>query len=149
MGRLPAEIVGAFGLAVVAVAAWAVAAGRFGPQAVTLWLVNGLFATNQILYVQLRIHEARIASHSLLSGDRAILLAVEAFTAVFLIGAWRDGWVPGLAAVAFLPLFVRAAMWSLGRKSRPLQIHRLGKTELVHAILFGLVVIVAFRLSIP
>jgi hypothetical protein len=57
VGRLVSQIAGAFGLSVVAVAAWAVVAGRVDPEALALWLINGLFATNQILYVQLRIRE--------------------------------------------------------------------------------------------
>lgn len=149
MGRLLAEIVSAFGLTVVAMAAWAVAAGRFGPQAVVLWLLNGLFATNQILYVQLRIQEARPSKHSSRSRDRAIFQAVEAFTAAILLAAWRGSLMPALALVAFLPVLTRGGLWSIRPSKKPLQIHRLGKSELAHAILFGLLLIFAFRLSMP
>ena len=149
VGRLLGEIISAFGLTVAAMAAWAVAAGRFDPQAAVLWLMNGLFATNQILYVQFRIQEARGSKHSSRSRVNAIFLAVEAFTVVLLIAAWRGSLIPGLALVAFLPVLARGTLWSFRRTKQPLQIHRLGKTELGHAILFGLLVIVAFRLFIP
>ena len=147
--RLLSEIIGTFGLTIPAMAAWAVAAGRFDSQAVVLWLLNGLFATNQILYVQMRIQETRRFQHSLHSWDRVIFLAVEAFTVAVLIAAWRRSLMPGLALVAFLPVFTRGVVWSFRRTRQALQIHRLGKSELAHAILFGLLVIIAFRLFIP
>jgi hypothetical protein len=149
VGRVLGEIIGAFGLTVVALAGWAVAAGRFGPEALKLWLMNGLFATNQVLYVQLRIHETRDARQSLLSRDKLLFLAGEVLTTVFLIAAWRASLIPGLAVLAFLPILVRGGVWSVRSEVHPLKIHRLGKTELAHAILFGLLVIASFRLHIP
>ena len=149
VGRLLGEIIGAFGLAVVALAGWAVAAGRFDPEALTLWLMNGLFATNQILYIQLRIHETRDSRHPLHSVDKLLFVAGETLTALLLVAAWRARLLPGLAVLAFLPILVRGAVWSVRRGAQPLKIHRLGKTELTHAILFGLLVILSFRLHIP
>lgn len=146
-GRVIGEIIGAFGLAVAALAGWAVAAGRFDREALALWLLNGLFATNQILYVQLRIHETR--DSTLLSRDKLMFLAGEILTVMVLVAAWRGGLMPGLALFAFLPILARGAAWSLRSGVRPLKIHRLGKTELAHAILFGVLLIVGFRLHVP
>lgn len=148
-GRVLGEIIGGFGLAVVAMASWAVAAGRFDREALTLWLLNGLFATNQILYVQLRIHETRDSTRPLLSRDKLLFLAGEALTVVVLVAAWRAGVMPGLALLAFLPILVRGAVWSVRSGARPLKIHRLGKTELAHAILFGLLLIASYRVHVP
>jgi hypothetical protein len=149
VGRVLGEIAGAFGLAVVALAGWAVAAGRFGPEAYTLWLMNGLFATNQILYVQLRIHETRGSTQPQLSRNRLLFLAGEVLTTMVLVAAWRARLIPGLAVLAFLPILVRGGVWSVRSGAQPLKIHRLGKTELAHAILFGLLVIAGFRLHVP
>jgi hypothetical protein len=149
VGRVLGEITGAFGLAVVALAGWAVAAGRFDREALTLWLMNGLFATNQILYVQLRIHETRDSTQPPLSRDKLLYLAGEALTSMVLVAAWRVGLVPGLALLAFLPILVRGVVWSVRSGACPLKIHRLGKTELAHAILFGLLLIAGFRLHVP
>jgi hypothetical protein len=147
-GRLPAEIIAAFGLTVAAVAAWAVAAGRLERQALTLWLLNGLFATNQILYVQFRIREARGPKPSQLRNKR-LFLASEAITAAVLLACEWESLVPGLALLAFLPAILRGAVWFLRPNHHPLQIHHLGKTELMHAIVFGVLIIAGFRLGIP
>lgn len=147
-GRLSGEMIGAFGLTLAAVAGWSVAAGEFGQQALVIWTFNGLFATDQILYVQLRIHEVRAANGSLASSGRKLFLAVEACIAVLLIGGAYAGYVPWMALLAFLPVFVRGSAWSLRRTNSRLQIHRLGKTELLYSILFGFLLIAAFRLPI-
>lgn len=149
VGRLAGEIIGAFGLAVVAVAAWTMAAGRFDLEAVTLWLMNGLFATNQILYVQLRIHEVRDSGESSDSGGKLLFYAGEGLTATVLIAAWRAKLMPALALLAFLPILLRDGLRFIRSGAQPLKIHRLGKTELVHAIVFALLVIASFRLHVP
>lgn len=148
VGRVLGEITGAFGLAVAALAGWAVAAGLFGPEALTLWLMNGLFATNQVLYVQLRIHETRDSKQPPLSRGKLLFLAGEILTAMILAAAWRTRLIPGLAVLAFLPILVRGGAWSVRSAAQPLKIHRLGKTELAHAILFGLLLIASFRLHV-
>lgn len=148
-GRLLGEMTGAFGLAVVAVAAWAVAAGRFGSEALVLWGMNGLFATDQILYVQLRLRETRVSHRSSPFRFKLLFLAGEGFTVAILLAGWRAGLIPGLALLAFLPILVRGSMWSVSRGHQPLRIHRVGKTELAYAIFFGLLVIAGFRLPVP
>lgn len=148
-GRLLGEMTGAFGLAVVAVAAWAVAAGRFDTEALVLWGMNGLFAANQILYVQLRLRQQRASNRFSRSWFKLLFLAGEGFTAMILLAGWRASLIPGLALLAFLPILVRGAMWSIRRDHRPLRIHRVGKTELAYAIFFGLLVIAGFRLPLP
>ena len=62
----------------------------------------------------------------------------------FLAGIWRAGWLPGLVLVAFGPLIARGIMWLL-ESPRPLQVHRLGVTELFYAVVFGLFFIVAYH----
>lgn len=148
-GRLPGEVIGAFGLALAAVAGWAVAAGGIERQALTLWILNGLFAANQILYVQLRIREARGAAAASRSGNRMLFLAGEALIALLLIAGAGAGLIPRLALLAFVPVLARGGIWSLRADHWPLQIYRLGKSELFHSILFGLLIIAAFRLRIP
>lgn len=147
-GRLPSEIIGAFGLALVALASWTVAAGRFDFEAITLWLINGLFATNQILYVQLRIREVRDPKEASYFGSKLLFLVGEVVTVLILFAAWRARLLPWFALLAFLPILVRGGAWSFRRRTQPLQIHRLGKSELAHAILFGLLVILSFRLRV-
>ena len=54
------EMVGTIGLTASAPAAYYVITGKFNATAWTLWLANILFAGDQIHYVQLRIHTAKI-----------------------------------------------------------------------------------------
>jgi len=58
--RMLSEIVGTTGLTSAAPAAYYVMTGKFGATAWMLWLANLIFAGNQIHYVQLRIHTAKI-----------------------------------------------------------------------------------------
>jgi hypothetical protein len=57
--RMAAEVVGALALTSTAPAAYCVAMGRLDAKAWALWLVNWLFATDQIYFVWLRIRGAR------------------------------------------------------------------------------------------
>jgi 4-hydroxybenzoate polyprenyltransferase len=58
--RMLSEIVGTIGLTASAPAAYYVITGNFNATAWMLWLANILFAGDQIHYVQLRIHTAKI-----------------------------------------------------------------------------------------
>ncbi len=147
--RLAGEVIGAFGLTLAAVAGWAVAAGGFKQQALAIWILNGIFAADQILYVQLRIGEVRAAKGSSGFSGRIPFLATEALIALFLIAGAHAGFIPWLALLAFLPILVRGGAWALRSDRDRLQIHRLGKSELFNSILFGLLLIAAFRLCIP
>lgn len=149
VGRLPGEIIGAFGLTLAAVAGWAVAAGGFERQALVIWILNGLFAADQILYVQFRIREVRAGKGSSGSGGRILFLAVEIFITLLLIAGALGGFMPWLVLLAFLPVLVRGCVWSLGSDHGRLQIHRLGKSELSYSILFGLLLIAAFCAYVP
>ncbi|HEV2424088.1 MAG TPA: YwiC-like family protein [Terriglobia bacterium] len=146
--RAPGEVVGAFGLALTAVGGWAVATGQINSQAVALWILNGLFATIQIIYVQFRIRAARGGSFPKASTRRRLLIG-EMFVFLVLVAGASAGVMPALALVAFLPILVDVVNWSLRATSQPLEIHRLGRSQLAHSILFGLLLITAFRLPFP
>lgn len=144
--RMPAEILAAFGMTLAAAAGYMVAAGKTGNLAIGVWLLNGLFAANQILYVQLRIRETRDAGNSPSLRRKRIFLASEAVTAAAIIAGSLTGLLPGLALISFVPLLVRGCIWSFRTGQTPLRIHRLGKTELAQAIVFGLLLIAAARI---
>jgi hypothetical protein len=66
-------------------------------------------------------------------------------TVVLLVAAWRNGYLPRLAAAAYAPVLIRGLRWFLqGQES--LAVHRLGFTELAHAMAFGALFIVGFLL---
>jgi hypothetical protein len=145
--RLPSEIIAVFGMTLAAAAGYIVASGKTGNPAIGLWLLNGLFAANQVLYVQFRIGETRDNGHPSSMKRKRIFLATQGATVLAIMGGARAGWLPGMAIIAFVPLFVRGSIWSLRSAETPLRIHRLGKTELAHAILFGLLLIAASHIS--
>lgn len=141
--RMAAQIVGALGLTATAPAAYYVVTGRIDATAVALWLANWGFASDQIRFVQLRIHAARA------NGVRERLAQGKGFffgqvvLAVALAFAWQFGRMPGIAALAFVPLLLRGFVWFF-RKPEPLAVHKLGKDELTHAIVFGALMIAGF-----
>ena len=63
----------------------------------------------------------------------------------FALGACWLGFFPRAAAVAFLPVLLRGTFWFL-RKRQPLDVHKLGFTELGHSLLFGALLCTAFLL---
>jgi hypothetical protein len=144
-GRMPAQIIGAIGLTSTAAGAYYVATGRLDRTAIALWLANWLFAADQIHFVQVRIHSSRADGlEEKLQLGLPFLVAQIGLIGVVL-AACRFGLFPFAAAVAFLPVLLRGTLWFL-RKRQPLDVHRLGFTELGHSLLFGALLCAAFLL---
>jgi len=142
--RMNAQLTGAIALSSTGVGAYYLATGRFGPTAASLWLVNWLFAADQIHFVQLRIHSARdLAAREKLLGGRGFLLH-QAVSLLLLAWLWRAGWLPGLILVAFGPLIARGFKWLL-ESPQPVRVHRLGVSELLYGVVFGMFFIVAYH----
>jgi hypothetical protein len=144
--RMAAQMIGALGLTATAAGAYFVVTGRLDSTAMSLWAANWLFAANQIHYVQTRIHNARLTDpREKLARGRAFL-AGQFATALLLGLGWRAALLPGAAALAFGPVLVRGFAW-FGRGRRPLAIYRLGFTELAHALVFGVLLILGYRID--
>lgn len=141
--RMAAQIIGAAGLSSSAAAAYYVVTGRFDQVAAALWLANWLFAGDQIHYVQLTLHHARVKGiiERLYNGLGFFFGQVVLFAAVF--GACSVGVLPKLALLAFVPVLVRGLMFFFKRPG-PLALTRLGVSELIHSISFGLLLFVSF-----
>ncbi len=143
-GRMAAQLIGSAGLTVTAPAAWYVITGRLDGHALGLWLANWIFAGNQIHFVQLRLHGARLSSW----GDkvrfgRVFLLNQCLMTAVLAFIA-REHLMPALCLVAFVPLLIRGFWW-FRPGVQPLLVRRLGWSELAHGIAFALLLITTYR----
>jgi hypothetical protein len=143
--RMLAQLIGALGLTSTAAGSYYVFTGRFDSRALMVWSLNWFFAANQIQFVQLRIRSARAER----PGEKFQLgwayLVGELITTLALLGGWLSGSLPVAAALAFLPVFYRGTAWFFKRPA-PLRIHRLGISELIHAIAFGALLILAFSL---
>lgn len=140
--RMAAQMVGALALCLTAPAAWYASTAQLGSIALTLWLLNCLFAVNQIHYVQVRIRSLKLATVSeRLQQARGLMLGEVLLLVVLLAGGWAAWW-PLLAAIAFVPVLLRGIGW-LVAKAAPPTVRRLGLQELSHAIVFGVLMVMA------
>lgn len=138
--RTAAQMIGAAGLTATAPAAFCAATGAWGKAALTLWGLNLLFAINQIHFVQLRIRAAHVktrneklaAGGGFLAGQVALIALLGTACAVSLI--------PWYTALAFIPILMRGFV-SFATAPQALAVHRLGKTELAYACLFGVLLV--------
>ena len=142
-GRMPAQMIGAIGLTSTAAGAYYVTSGSLHRTAVALWVANWLFACGQIHFVQVRVHSARLESFAeKLRPGRFFLLGQILLIGV-LAAALAGHAVPWLLAVAFLPALGRGLFWFV-RGHQKLELHKLGFSELAHALLFGALLCAAF-----
>jgi hypothetical protein len=144
--RMLSEIVGTIGLTSAAPAAYYVMTGKFGVMAWMLWLANLIFAGNQIHYVQLRIHTARIEGLRAKLAHGWAFAAGQAVMTVVLTVTCLTGLLPEFASLAFGPLLFRGWFYFI-QKPGPLLVRRLGWTELAHAVAFCVLFIAAISLS--
>lgn len=142
--RMLAQIVGTLGLTVTAPAAYYVITGHLDRTACALWIANFLFAGNQVHFVQMRIHSAKLSGWSEKFAHGHSFLLGEFLLAIALAFSWRFHLLPGLATLAFLPLIFRGTAWFFEPR-KPLLVRRLGWTELTHAIVFGVLLVAGFH----
>jgi len=144
--RMASEVVGTIGLTAAAPAAYYVMTGKFGAMAWILWSANLLFAGNQIHYVQLRIHTARVEGlRAKLARGWTFAAGQTAMAALVAFVCWR-GWMPWIVLVAFLPILFRGWMYFF-QKPAPLVVRRLGWNELAQAVVFCVLFIGAFAVG--
>lgn len=141
--RMLSEIVGTIGLTASAPAAYYVITGKFGATAWILWIANLIFAGDQIHYVQLRIHTARIEGFGAkLKRGWTFAAGQLAMTAALTI-ACLLGLIPAIASIAFAPLLFRGWYYFI-QGPEPLVVRKLGWNELSHAVAFCVLLIAAF-----
>jgi hypothetical protein len=142
-GRMPAQVIGAIGLTSTAAGAYYVATGQFDRTAIALWIANWLFAGDQIHFVQLRIHAGRAENlEQKLQQGRHFLFAQIVLVGTILASC-RIGLFPTAAILAYVPVLLRGTFWFV-RKRQPLDVHKLGFTELGHALIFGSLLCASF-----
>ncbi|MFL6442898.1 MAG: YwiC-like family protein [Candidatus Sulfotelmatobacter sp.] len=145
--RMLSEIVGTIGLTASAPAVYYVITGKFGVTGWMLWLANLIFAGNQIHYVQIRIHSTKLVGvHAKLARAWTFALGQLAMAAALALTCWL-GWMPWLVLLAFVPLLLRGFYYFV-QKPAPLRVRRLGWNELAQAIVFCVLFIMTFALSV-
>jgi hypothetical protein len=144
--RMLSEMIGAIGLTAAAPAAYYVIAGEFNSTAWTLWFANLLFAGDQIHYVQLRIHSAKIQGfRAKLAHGWRFALGQALMTAMITL-ACMARLMPPIASLAFAPLLFRGWFYFIHEPTQ-LVVRRLGWSELKHATAFCVLLIATFILA--
>jgi hypothetical protein len=147
---LAAELTGVVLLTLVAPATWIAARGQLDVQGVQIWLLNLLFFAGGVLYVKYRVRGLLV--HRNFSGwSERIRFAWPVFTYHILLVAFlsaavlRDS-LPAMTILAFAPGVLRASrlLFQLGRR---FPIRRLGWSEVVHAVAFAALLVLALKLS--
>ena len=141
--RMISQVVGAIALTSTAPAAYYIGTGRVDERAIALWIANWIFAGNQIHFVQLRIHAARAAQFKEKLARGHLFLLAQAVLLMILVLAplWRI--VPSFLIIAFVPAIVRGFYWFF-KKSEPLDVKRLGWSEMKQGVAFGVLLAFAF-----
>jgi hypothetical protein len=143
--RMAAEVVGAFALTSTAAAAYGVTTGRWDRTAWALWLLNFLFAADQVHFVWLRIRGARAVGLSeKLAVGWSFVAGQIVLSGILLLGCYFHR-LPELTLLAFVPILLRGFAW-FATKPQPIVVRRLGWTELAHALVFGALLTASFSL---
>jgi hypothetical protein len=144
------ELAGIFGLALGAPMAYYTASGLLDITAAALWLVNALYFGGTVFYIKLKVRQQpRLpapdrASERLVKAKACLAYQTIALTVMLLLIAFQ--WAPWLALLAFVPVTIKVVhgAWHWQDK-KSLSLTRLGITELVHAVAFAVLVIIAFN----
>jgi YwiC-like protein len=142
-GRMPAQMIGAMGLTSTAAGAYYVASGRLDATALALWAANWLFAADQIHFVQVRIRGSRLNTGSEKLERGKWFVCAQIALVVVLASASAHRVLPLWTLIAFVPALARGAAWFV-RPTQPLDVHKLGFSELRQAVIFGVLLSAAF-----
>ena len=141
--QLLTELVGVVGLALAAPAGYVAAVGTLDADAWLVWGVSAVHNVISVLYVRLRIDQ----KHERESRPQAVaVVAAHAVSLGILIGGALAGWLPALVAIPVAALLGRA-LYAAWRKPPLSNVKRFGFTEMGLALVFALVVVLAFLLA--
>ncbi len=143
------ELSGIFGLALGAPMAYYTAGGQLAGTAATLWLVSALYFGGTVFYIKLKVRQQprepkpdRVSER--LVKAKACLTYQSVVLTIALLLVSLDH-LPVLVILAFVPMTVKvlfgATHW---QDKKTLNLPRLGVIELVHALLFAMLIIAAF-----
>lgn len=145
---LEAELVGVAVLSHAAPAAWIAVRGRLDRIGWELWVLNLLFFLGGVLYVKYRVRGLQ-AHRAFTTLRERVEFAWPVFLYHVALGAFLGAWVffesrPVMLLVAFVPGILRACQLATHLGQR-FPIRRLGWNEVMHAVLFAALLVLAFR----
>jgi hypothetical protein len=147
---LAAELVGVVLLSLAAPAAWIAVRGKLDWTGVQVWLLNAMFFLGGVLYVKYRVRG--LLAHREFSGWRDRLgfawpvIFYHVLLLAFLTVSILLRELSVMVLLAFVPGILRASglVSQLGKK---FPIKQLGWSEIVHALLFMILLVMAYRIS--
>jgi hypothetical protein len=147
---LSGELAGIAGLALGAPMAYYAASGLLDGTAALLWLVNFLYFGGTVFYIKLKVRQQpRLPTPERVS-ERLIkaraCLAYQTVALTILVALVMLRLAPLLTPLAFIPVTLKMlhGVWQWQDK-KSLNLMRLGVIEIVHALAFTVLVIVAFK----
>lgn len=148
------ELLGIFGLALGAPMAYYVTSDILNNQAIMLWLINGLYFGSTVFYVKLKVRQQPrkpippMLKVRLADAQAGLIYQVGSLLAV--IGLAILGEIPFLLPLAFLPATFKVFYGSIWhwQDRKTLSLPRLGVIEIIHAVIFVILVLVSFQFSI-
>jgi len=144
--RMTAQMLGVISLTCAAPAAYYLATGHLDRRAWLLWAANWIFAGNQIHFVQLRIHAARVATFGEKYARGRVFFLAQVLLLPILAAASRARLMPAPVMLAFVPALVRGFYWFF-QGAQTLHVKSLGWAEMRQGILFGVLLASACILS--
>lgn len=143
------ELSGILGLALGAPMAYCAASGHLDGTAILLWLINVLYFGGTVFYIKLKVRQQpRLPAPNHLGerlGKAKVCLAYQtiALTIIILLVTLRQA--PLLTPLALVPATIKTlyGAWHWQDK-QSLSLPRLGITEILHAVAFTGLVILAF-----
>lgn len=108
-------------------------------------MANWLFAGDQVHFVQVRIHSSRAATATEKLRQGYTFATGQILLLAALIALCRMNVFPYAVAFAFIPVLLRGTVWFI-RARQPLDVHKLGFSELAQALIFGALLCVAYRM---
>jgi hypothetical protein len=143
------ELAGILGLALGAPLAYYMSTGVIDGTALGLWIVNALYFGGTVFYIKLKVRQQpkepapdRV-SERLVKAKACLTYQSVVLTLLILLVAVER--LPALALLAFVPMTLKvligATRWQ-DRKS--LSLPRLGVVEMIHSMLFAVLIIAAF-----
>jgi hypothetical protein len=145
---LEAELVGVVVLSHAAPAAWIAVRGQLDRTGGEVWVLNLFFFLGGVLYVKYRVRGLQ-AHRSFTTLRERLVFAWPVFLYHLALAAFLAAWVlvesrSMMLIVAFVPGILRACQLAVHLGQR-FPIRRLGWNEVIHAVLFAALLVLAFR----
>ncbi len=144
------ELSGIFGLVLGAPMAYYAASGRLDATAGALWLLNALYFGGTVFYIKLKVRQQprqpapNRLGQRLVKAKACLAYQTATLTIVILLVTFQKA--PLLIPLAFVPATIKI-LWGAWQwqDKKSLSLMRLGVTEIIHAVAFTGLVVMAFR----